>query len=99
MKRYALLIVVLGLLLGLPLAAQESPNLESGLKPYGTFHGGDLDSIGLFNGNLAVHIPLSSYPQRGKLPLDYFLVGNTKNWAAGCRSSRGKQQSLTFRRT
>ncbi len=41
------------------------PTLERGMKPYGSFEGGDIDSISMTNGNLNLHLPLASYPQRG----------------------------------
>src|SRR5204862_797507 len=44
---------------------QDVPQFEIGLKPYGSYHGGDIDSVSLTNGNLTLHIPLYSYPQRG----------------------------------
>ena len=51
------------------------PTLERGMKPYGTFEGGSIDSISTTNGNLNLHIPLVSYPQRGgKLHLVSFNV-------------------------
>jgi len=55
--------------------AQDPAGLEQGLKPYGSYDGGDLDSISLVNGGLDLHIPLVSYPQRGgKLNIS-FTVG------------------------
>jgi RHS repeat-associated protein len=48
-----------------PLWAQDTAGNEQGLKPYGTFHGGDIDEVSLANGNLSLKIPLISYPQRG----------------------------------
>src|SRR5260370_41091104 len=59
---------------------QTDPNFDQGLKPYGSYHGGDLDSVGLANGNLTVHIPLISYPQRGRLQFGFALVYNGKGW-------------------
>ena len=41
------------------------PTLERGMKPYGSFEGGAIDSISMTNGNLNLHLPLASYPQRG----------------------------------
>ena len=62
-------------------AAQTSPNLDDGMRPYGSFHGGDIDSISLVGGNLNLHIPIISYPQRGgKLDVNYFLRLTSKNW-------------------
>ncbi len=61
--------------------AQQSPELESGLKPFGTFQGGNIDSVSLSSGNVMVHIPLISYPQRGgMLRVNFFLRFNSKNW-------------------
>lgn len=63
--------------------AQDTPDLASGLTPYGSFQGGDIDSINLPTGNLFVHIPIIGYPQRGgKLRLNFQLMGNGKNLAA-----------------
>jgi hypothetical protein len=54
--------------------AQDDPNFEIGLKPYGSYHMGQIDNINLGNGSLDVDIPLISYPQRGgKLKLDFSL--------------------------
>ena len=50
--------IVLGLSFGTAVA-QNDPTLDIGLKPYGSYHGGDLDSVNLTNGNLTLHIPLS----------------------------------------
>jgi len=56
---------------GISLLGQDSPNMEQGIKPYGSYHGGDLDSVNLLNGNLTLHIPLISYPQRGDLKISF----------------------------
>ena len=54
--------------------AQDDPNFENGLKPFGSYHAGNIDHIDLSNGALNVDIPLISYPQRGgKLKLDFVL--------------------------
>jgi len=79
-------LVVCIFVLTLPLAAQQSANLEQGLKPFGTYRGGNLDSVSMTNGNLTLHIPLVSYPQRGgKLRLDFFI---RKSWAATRRHGK-----------
>lgn len=55
--------------------AQDLAGLEQGTKPYGAYHGGDIDSVSMANGNLTLHIPIDSYPQRGgKLHLGFSLV-------------------------
>jgi hypothetical protein len=63
-----------------PAQAQVNPNLEIGLKPYGTYDGGNVDAVSMTNGNLSLRIPLFSYPQRGALPLDYYLTYDDKGW-------------------
>jgi RHS repeat-associated protein len=61
--------------------AQVDPNIEQGIKPYGSYHGGGIDNVGLTNGNLFVKIPLYSLPQRGgKLKLGFSLVYNNKGF-------------------
>lgn len=60
--------------------AQNNPNEEQGLKPYDTWHGGDLDSTSVTNGGLSLHIPLASFPQRGNLDLSFFVSFSNKQW-------------------
>jgi RHS repeat-associated protein len=64
-----------------PVVAQDLPEFEIGLKPYGTYHGGDIDSVSLTNGNLTLHIPLFNHPQRGgKLIHESMILHNGKTW-------------------
>jgi hypothetical protein len=60
--------------------AQSNPNLEIGLRPYGSYGGGKIDSVALANGNLSMRIPLFSYPQRGSIPGNLSLQYSNKNW-------------------
>ena len=61
--------------------AQMPPSLDQGLKPYGSFQHGNIDSVNLANGNLVFHAPLVSYPQRGgKLSLSFELLYSAKGW-------------------
>jgi hypothetical protein len=60
--------------------AQNNPNEEQGLKPYDSFHGGDLDSVSLTSGGLSLHIPLASFPQRGSLDLSFMVAFSNKQW-------------------
>lgn len=61
--------------------AQTDVNLEQGLSPYGSYMSSNMDSVSLTNGNLMVHIPLVSYPQRGgRLHLAFFLRYNNKGY-------------------
>src|SRR5258708_9410732 len=64
----------------LPAGAQNNPNEEQGLKPYDSWHGGDLDSVSMTNGGMVLHIPLVSYPQRGNLDLGFSVYSNTMQW-------------------
>ena len=64
--------------------AQTAPNIENGFKSFGSYHGGDLDTVNLQTGNVMFHVPLFSYPQRGgKLSMNYVLTGSSKNWQVG----------------
>jgi hypothetical protein len=65
--------------------------MEIGFKPYGSYHGGDLDSISLSNGNLMLHIALSGYPQRGSLGYTPRIIYNNKGWTVvpNCNSVTG----------
>jgi len=81
--RRSLFLIVLSALLSALCStanAQSNPNLETGLKPSGSYEGGNIDSISLTNGNLSLHIPLFSYPQRGSIPANLNLSYNNKNW-------------------
>jgi RHS repeat-associated protein len=60
--------------------AQDPDDLQQGIKAYGTYRGGDIDSVSMTNGNLTLNIPLISYPQRGHAHLGYELVYNNKNY-------------------
>jgi YD repeat-containing protein len=61
--------------------AQTDPPQTIGMAPFGSYHGSDIDSVDLTNGNLTVIAPLISYPQRGgKLTLNFDIVYNAKSW-------------------
>lgn len=69
------------LLAAAPACGQQDPNLERGLKPYGSYEGGNIDAISMTNGNLTIFLPFWSYPQRGsKLRMNYRLRYNNKGW-------------------
>jgi len=54
---------------------------ETGSKPFGSYSGGSIDEVSITNGNLSVHIPLISYPQRGgRLTFAFSLAFNSKGW-------------------
>ena len=59
--------------------AQTTPDLENGMKPYGSFQSGSIDSVSLTNGNLAINVPFWSLPQRGgklHVGLSLYYAGN-----------------------
>jgi RHS repeat-associated protein len=67
--------------------AQSQYEFDQGMRPFGAYHAGDIDSINLSSGALSVTIPLISYPQRGgKLNLEYALQYNSSSSQAiyGC---------------
>ncbi|HEX3156032.1 MAG TPA: hypothetical protein VHV32_15495, partial [Candidatus Angelobacter sp.] len=53
---------------------------EQGIKPYGSFHGSDIDSVNVSNGHLELRIPLFSYPQRGSLKLGFVARFHNAVW-------------------
>jgi len=59
---------------------QATPDVDQGFKPYGSYEGGNVDTVNLSNGNLTLHIPILSYPQLGKVKLDFALVYNAQPW-------------------
>lgn len=75
-----LLLVSLILMCSFIALAQNNPNEEQGLKPYDTWHGGDLDSTSVTSGGTSLHIPLASFPQRGDLDLSFFVSSSNKQW-------------------
>lgn len=60
-----LAIFFLAVLFGQSAGAQDDPNFETGIKPYGSYHAGNIDVIDLLNAGLSVDIPLMEYPQTG----------------------------------
>jgi RHS repeat-associated protein len=75
-----LLLVSLILMCSFVAPAQNNPNEEQGLKPYDTWHGGDLDSTSVTSGGTSLHIPLASFPQRADLDLSFFVSSSNKQW-------------------
>jgi RHS repeat-associated protein len=71
---------------GIFLQAQTAPDLENGFKNYGSYHGSDIDTVNLMNGNLMVHIPMPwTYPQRGgDINPKNLLTMSSKTWQPHC---------------
>jgi hypothetical protein len=59
------------------LLAQTS---ETGLPPYGAFHGSETDVVSLENGNLHIEIPIHSVRQRAFPDLTYNFVYDIGSW-------------------
>ena len=76
------LVLIVCLLFVPALTAQSSPNLEDGLKPYGSYQGESFATINLQNGALWVQIPMPyTYAQRGgRLKTDYLFRYGSKFW-------------------
>ena len=99
MRRFAPPVFVLALLFGVShrVQAQDNPTTgEQGLKPYGAFHGGDIDSISLANTKLNLHIPLVSYPQRGgRLHVGFSVISTAPVYTPTVECV-GKGQCIAF---
>src|SRR5215467_3275717 len=93
MKSATLLVVAAIIVTAGPsLLGQDDPNSEQGLKAYGSFHGGSIDSVSLTNGNLTLHSPIWSVPQRGSLDFELGIAYNNKGFTvavspSGCSQS------------
>jgi len=77
-SQHFLSLAVLLAFCGATALAQTNPNIENGLKPFGSYDGSDVDSVDLWAGGLTVHIPLFSYPQRGTLKSESVMALNSK---------------------
>jgi RHS repeat-associated protein len=54
---------------------------EQGIKPYGSYHGTDLDEVNVSNGHLELRIPVVSFPQRGgHLKLSFIARWHNAVW-------------------
>jgi YD repeat-containing protein len=86
--RAALILSFLCLLGGASLLAQDATGLDAqtGILPFQSYHGGEIDKVNLSNGKLDVRIPLVSYGQRGgKMKIEYALIyTNTGLFIPGC---------------
>src|SRR6185437_17120778 len=79
-KAFKLCMLAAVLLFGNTFAFPQAAN-EQGIKPYGSYHGGDIDSVNVSNGHLELRIPLLSYPQRGSsLKLNFIARFHNAVW-------------------
>jgi hypothetical protein len=80
------------LFFGLSSFSQVNADLEQGMKPYGSYHGGDLDHISLSNGNLFFQADLLTYSQRsGELSYPIVLRYNEENLSEFQNCQPGQQ--------
>src|SRR5258708_8046376 len=96
MKLTKLVILAIILAGSFSAVAQTNVNEEQGMKPYDSWHGGDLDSVSLTNGGLNLHIPLLAYPQRGSLDLSFGLRYSTKHWQVKVTCTSGTHPVCTY---
>ncbi len=54
--------------------SQEPAATETGEKPFGSFDGTNVESVNLENGQLVLHTPLYSLPERGQLALSFSIT-------------------------
>lgn len=67
--------------LALPATAVQHPNLERGFDVQKAFQMEEIDSVNLFNGNMALNIPLGQQFQgEGNLSYRFSAVYNSKTW-------------------
>jgi hypothetical protein len=57
------------------------PTFTQGFKPYGSFHGGDINVASMENGKLDLHAALPSYPQRGDLRMNFTIRYNNPTFS------------------
>jgi hypothetical protein len=101
LSRLYALVAVIGLssfrLLGQTLPPQSADD-QMGLLPYQSYHGGDIDHIGLANGMLNLDFPFLSYSQRGKLHLGFHLYYNNQPQHVGqlCGNVPGSGQKCYY---
>jgi RHS repeat-associated protein len=101
--RFICIAIVVGLALfcAAPVSAQSDPDFETGLKPFGSYHGGNIDVINLSNGSLTIDLPLMSYPQRGgklNLSFDFRMTNFSYYYTVGyisCPDNSGAECAVT----
>lgn len=76
------ILVVFAVLVSVPaIWSQTTPDTEEGVNPAGVYSESGIDAVSMTSGNLLLHIPVISYPQRGKqLALSFHLYYSNKGW-------------------
>jgi len=94
-----------GLLVTVPLAAQDHPAVERGFAADKVYQLADVDNVAIMNGNVTVRIPIGgAYPAGGPLryaltlvynsklwDFEEILVGNSTSWCVRCRPTTRRQ--------
>ena len=69
------------MLLSLPVAAQEHPNVQRGFQADKVYLIDGIDNVNLYNGNLTLTIPIGNeYAGNGALHYRFVLSYNSENW-------------------
>ncbi|HLJ26988.1 MAG TPA: hypothetical protein VKY85_09800, partial [Candidatus Angelobacter sp.] len=77
--------VAMILLASISALAQSAPDAENGFKNYGSYHGTNLDTVNVTNGNWMLHAPvLPDAVQRGSLTDHLMMYSTSKNWQPSC---------------
>jgi hypothetical protein len=73
---------------------QSDPTFEQGVVPNRYYLATGIDTINTMNGNLMLHIPLASLPQRGRLKLSFSLGYNGSNWSNVQRCTKASKTPI-----
>jgi len=65
---------------GIVCLAQSNPNLENGIRPFGSYDVNSIDSVNLATGGLSLNLPILRYPERWPVPLTFKVVLTSKSW-------------------
>ena len=73
---FSILLGIAGFAAGIQAQTLPAPGADDqlGLQPYQSYHGGDIDVIGLSSGTVSLEFPFLSYSQRGKLQFSFDLI-------------------------
>jgi RHS repeat-associated protein len=78
--RTSAIFVISAIFMLFPVASSAQAIDEQGVKPYGSYHVGDVDMVSLQSAKLEVHAPLLEYKQRGRLQLAFGLRYESAMW-------------------
>ncbi len=73
--------LVLSMLIASPVLAQQHPNVERGFQADKVYRFSGVDNVNLYNGNLALRIPIGDeFPGNGTLRYQFAVTYNSKTW-------------------